>query len=152
MRCLLFLFLTLLPLTATAANPDEAALSSELIIQRTNQERISRNLPSLTVSEKLSLAAYAKAQHILQRQYFSHEGWEGFIRQAGYSYCSAGENLGLNHTDAGEVVDAWMMSPSHRANLLKRRYNEIGVAIVRGNYKGIEDAVIIVQMFGYRCM
>lgn len=155
MRRLLSLFplvlLLLLPLTVAAVKEDETAISPEQIIERTNRERVSRGLPTLVVSEKLSQAAQAKAQHILRRQYFSHEGWESFIRQSGYNYCSAGENLGLNHTETDEVVQAWMDSPSHRANLLKRKYNEIGVAVVRGNYKGIEDAVIIVQMFGCRC-
>jgi uncharacterized protein YkwD len=52
---------------------------------------------------------------------------------------------------ASEVVGEWMDSPTHRANLLKGKYNEIGVAVVRGNYKGF-DVIIIVQMFGARCL
>jgi uncharacterized protein YkwD len=151
MRPALFLLL-LIPFTARAINQQEVPLTPEQVIQRTNLKRQARNLPALVVNEQLSNAAYAKAQYILQRQYFSHEGWEGFIRQSGYNYCSAGENLGLNHTEAGEVVEAWMLSPSHRANLLKGKYREIGVAVVRGKYKGIDDAVIIVQMFGSRCI
>jgi uncharacterized protein YkwD len=149
MRRLLFLLL-LVPVPAVAQ--DGATITPELVIQITNQERVARNLPPLTTNEKLNGAAYAKAQYILRRQNFSHDGWEGFIQQSGYNYCSAGENLGLNHTEAGEVVGAWMMSPSHRANLLKGKYREIGVAIVRGKYKGIDDAIIIVQMFGSACM
>lgn len=152
MRRLLFLLLLVLPAAAPAVGQEGVTITPELVIQYTNQERVKRDLPTLTANEKLNEAAYAKAQYILQNQRFSHEGWEGFIRQSGYNYCSAGENLGLNHTEAGEVVGAWMMSPSHRANLLKGRYREIGVAVIRGKYKNIDDAVIIVQMFGSGCM
>lgn len=93
----------------------------------------------------------AKARDMLHRQYFAHAQWEQFIRRYGYFYCSAGENLGLNQTEAGELVGEWMASPTHRANLLKGRYRETGVAVVHGNYKGF-DVIIIVQMFGARCI
>ncbi len=151
MRHLLFLFL-LIPFTSQDVNPQEATISPQQVIYLTNQQRLSKNLPPLLVNENLNRAAYAKAQYILRRQNFSHEGWESFIRESGYNYCSAGENLGLNQTEAEEVVDAWMMSASHRANILRGRYREIGVAVVKGRYKNIDDAVIIVQMFGSRCM
>jgi uncharacterized protein YkwD len=141
-----------MPLTAQAVNQEEVPITPGQVIQRTNQERVARNLAPLVANEKLNKAAYAKALYILHRQRFSHDGWESFIRQSGYNYCSAGENLGLNQTQASEVVEAWMMSPSHRANLLKGKYREIGVAVVRGKYKSINDATIIVQMFGSRCM
>jgi uncharacterized protein YkwD len=145
---LLFLFILLMP---SAVSSEEATITPESVIQMTNQERAARGLPALTVSESLTRAAEAKAKDMLRREYFAHAQWEGFIRRAGYFYCSAGENLGLNQTEAGELVGEWMASPTHRANLLKSRYREIGVAIVRGNYKGF-DVTIIVQMLGARCM
>jgi uncharacterized protein YkwD len=151
MRHLLFIFL-LITVTSRAVNPQEAGINPEQVIYLTNQERVSKSLLPLQVNEKLNRAAYAKAQYILQKQHFSHERWESFIRESGYNYCSAGENLGLNQTEAREVIDAWMMSPSHRANILRGRYREIGVAVVKGRYKNIDDAVIIVQLFGSRCI
>jgi uncharacterized protein YkwD len=151
LRCLLFLFF-LLPLTTAAVSSEEAAtITPEAVIERTNQERVARGLPALSVNENLTRAANAKARDMLQREYFAHAEWERFIRTSGYFYCSAGENLGLNQTEAGELVGEWMDSPTHRANLLKSRYREIGVAVVRGNYKGF-DVTIIVQMLGARCL
>lgn len=149
LRWLLFLFL-LLPLEASAVSSEEVTINPEAVVALTNQERIMRGLPPLAVSEKLTLAAAAKARDMLRRQYFAHAEWEQFIRRSGYFYCAAGENLGLNQSAASELVGEWMDSPTHRANLLKGKYNEIGVAVVRGNYKGF-DVVIIVQMFGARC-
>ena len=154
LRGLLFLFLLLFwlyPLRASAASSEEAAISPEAVVALTNQERVLRGIPPLAVSEKLMLAAAAKARDMLRRQYFAHAEWEQFIRRSGYFYCAAGENLGLNQMAASEVVGEWMDSPTHRANLLKGKYNEIGVAVVRGNYKGF-DVIIIVQMFGARCL
>jgi uncharacterized protein YkwD len=145
---LLFLFILLMP---SAVSSEEATITPESVIAMTNQERTARGLPALTISESLTRAAEAKAKDMLQHEYFAHAQWERFIRRAGYFYCSAGENLGLNQTEAGELVEEWMASPTHRANLLKGRYREIGVAIVRGNYKGF-DVTIIVQMLGARCI
>jgi uncharacterized protein YkwD len=150
LRSLLFLFL-LMPLTAFAAGAEAETVSSEAVVALTNQERTRRGLPPLLVSEKLNLAAAAKGRDMLRREYFAHAEWEQFIRRTGYFYCAAGENLGLNQSAAGEVVGEWMASPSHRANLLSGKFREIGVAVIRGNYKGF-DVVIIVQMFGARCL
>jgi uncharacterized protein YkwD len=144
----LFLIVSLMPFPVSS---EEVTITPESVIALTNQERTARGLPALTVSENLTRAADAKARDMLRREYFAHAQWQQFIRQAGYLYCSAGENLGLNQTQASEVVQDWMNSPTHRANLLKGRYREIGVAVVRGNYKGF-DVIIIVQMFGSRCL
>ena len=149
----LFCLLWLMSLTTTAVGQDEevVTITPDSVIQLTNQERAARGLPPLRLNEKLARAAYAKAKDMFEKQYFAHQRWEEFIRRSEYRYCSAGENLGLNHTEAQELVRAWMDSPSHRANLLKGKYREIGVAVVRGKYKSIEAAIIIVQVFGARC-
>lgn len=150
MKLLSLLFLLLLP--ATLPFDDlEVTITPESVVRLSNEERGARHLSPLKVNEKLTRAARAKAEDMLRRQYFKHAEWESFIQRSGYRYCLAGENLGFAHTTAAEVVQAWMESPSHRANLLKGKYREIGVAVVRGKYKGIEDVTITVQMFGTKC-
>ena len=146
-----FLFLLLTTSGAPAKSDVEVTLTPEAVIQLTNQERFAKKRPLLAVSDRLTRAAHAKASDMLRKQYFRHAKWEMFIRQSGYSYCLAGENLGFAQTSAAEVVQDWMNSPSHRANVLKDKYREIGVAVVRGRYKGVEDVTIIVQMFGSKC-
>jgi len=130
---------------------DEAEITPEEVIYFTNQARLEKGLPRLVVDEQLSRAASAKAEDMMAAQYYGHGQWEKFIRESGYNYCQAGENLAMNYTEAGELVQAWMGSADHRNNLLKARYREIGVAVVRGRYKTIEDATFVVQMFGARC-
>lgn len=143
------LLLLLLPLPPS--DGPEVTINPESVVQLSNEERRARRLPALTVSERLTEAARAKAEDMMRHQYFKHALWESFIRRSGYRYCLAGENLGLAHTTSAEVVQAWMESPSHRDNLLKGTYREIGVAVVRGTYKGIKDVTITVQMFGAKC-
>ncbi|MBM3206494.1 MAG: hypothetical protein FJZ43_02645, partial [Candidatus Staskawiczbacteria bacterium] len=65
-----------------------------------------------------------------------------------YDYVLVGENLILgNFKDEKEVVELWMNSPGHRANILNERFTEIGVAIIKGTYKG-KTAWMGVQEFG----
>jgi uncharacterized protein YkwD len=151
MRYLLIIALLFASLPVSVDATDEAALTPEAVIHFTNQARSDRGLPPLAISEQLNRAAAAKAKDMMERQYYGHGRWENFIRVAGYNYCLAGENLALNYTEAPELVEAWMGSPEHRDNLLKARYREIGVAVIRGRYKTVEDATFVVQMFGARC-
>lgn len=132
------------------------AFSSELtpvnIIGLTNESRLAFNLKALSQNEKLEQAAQAKAEDMLKNQYFAHNSPQGkapwdFIRASGYEYLVAGENLAVNFTDAESVEQAWMNSPSHKANLLNKNYKEIGIGVSRGEYQG-RQATFVVQMFG----
>jgi hypothetical protein len=65
----------------------------------------------------------------------------------GYKFLYAGENLAVNFTESRDVDQAWMDSPTHRANLLNVNFREIGMAVMEGAYKG-NDTIFVVQMFG----
>ena len=67
--------------------------------------------------------------------------------KAGYDFSSAGENLAVNFSDSKDVIDAWMNSPEHRANILSNKFTEIGVATAMGTYEG-SQVVFVVQEFG----
>ncbi|HYF10584.1 MAG TPA: CAP domain-containing protein [Candidatus Paceibacterota bacterium] len=114
-----------------------------------NDARAERGLPSLALSERLSSAALAKAEDMARRGYFSHETPEGaepwiFLERAGYDYTYAGENLAVNFSDSEEVTEAWLASPTHRANLLGANFSEVGFGIATGTYQG-REAVFVVQ-------
>ncbi len=87
------------------------------------------------------------------KQYFEHVSPNGtdpgtLVKNSGYDYIVAGENLILgNFSSEKEVVQNWMESPGHRANILNIRYSEIGVAVVKGAYEG-KTVWIGVQEFG----
>lgn len=122
------------------------------IIQLTNQQRASMGLNTLNTSAKLAAAAQAKANNMIQEQYWDHFGPNGetpwmFISQAGYSYVYAGENLAKGFRTAEGVHEAWMASPTHRDNIVSGNYKDIGVAVVQGTLLG-SDTILVVQMFG----
>jgi hypothetical protein len=122
------------------------------IIALTNDERGKLGLPPLRANGQLMVAAQRKGEDMLARGYWAHVAPDGkqpwaFIREAGYSYERAGENLAKDFTDSTSAVRAWMNSPGHRANIVNIFYQEIGVAVVSGPMNGI-DTVIVVQMFG----
>lgn len=125
---------------------------SDTIIDETNANRVKEYLSTLTVNQVLNEAAQLKANDMAAKGYFAHTSPEGFtpwhwFNKAGYSFYYAGENLAVNFVDSKDIVNAWMESPSHRANIINYNFTEIGIGIAKGQYKGAE-AVFVVQMFG----
>ena len=120
----------------------------------TNQKRIDNNLAPLTLNTELSLAAQKKADDMFSKDYWAHNGPDGttpwkFIRESGYNYIYAGENLARGYTNGSEVVNAWMDSSSHRLNILSQNYEDVGFAVKTGTIGG-EETVLVVQELGGR--
>jgi hypothetical protein len=67
--------------------------------------------------------------------------------EAGYQYEYAGENLAKNFLFSKNVVEAWMDSPTHRENVLRPEYTDVGFAVVNDVLNG-EETTLVVQMFG----
>jgi uncharacterized protein YkwD len=111
---------------------------------RVNHERTSRGMKRLRLSQRLSRAARGHAGDMVRHNYFSHDslgggGFVGRIRRTGYLRSAGawlvGENLAWgsgNRSSPDANVRAWMDSPPHRANILKRRFREIGIGVVLG--------------------
>ncbi len=123
-----------------------------VLVSLTNSTRQEEHLPALSVNPRLTEAAAMKAEDMALKGYFSHVSPEGrspwyWLDTAGYDYLRAGENLAVDFVDTKDVVDAWMQSPSHRANILKQSYTEIGTATATGIYNG-RSAVFAVEFFG----
>lgn len=130
-------------------------IATDITVQKlfslTNEERVKANLPPLKENSELSQAA-EKAAHMFQKDYWSHFAPDGtspwdFIKQSGYQYEFAGENLAKNFLFSKNVVDAWMNSPTHRENIVRKEYSEVGYAVVNGMLNG-EETTLVVQMFG----
>lgn len=129
-----------------------ADISIEKLLLLTNMERQKQGLPPLAPNPKLLRAALLKADDMFTKNYWAHNSPDGttpwyFIREAGYNYTYAGENLARGFETAEEVVKAWMASPKHRANVLSENFNEVGFAIEKGRLNG-EETVLIVEAFG----
>jgi uncharacterized protein YkwD len=128
------------------AQTDDSGVSAAVLCL-INGERRDRGLGALKVNRKLGKAADVQAGDMVKREYFSHKNPEGRnstdrIRSAGYMSSggrwTVGENLawGVGElASARGLINAWMNSPPHRANILKPAYREIGVAIAMGTPK-----------------
>lgn len=132
----------------------DVVLVEAKIIAQTNIQRYNNGLLiPLIENQNLSKAALAKANDMFKNQYFEHlsplgVGPGDLVKNYGYDYIVTGENLILgNFESEKEVVQLWMNSSGHRANILNNRFTEIGVAIIKGNYKG-QTTWIGVQEFG----
>lgn len=122
------------------------------LLQLTNQERSDEGLSPLSLDSNLTTAAHMKAKDMFAKNYWAHIGPDGttpwiFIKQAGYNYVYAGENLARGFTSSSDVVKAWMTSPTHRANIVSSKYKDIGFAVTEGKLLS-EDTVLVVEMFG----
>ncbi len=141
------------PVTAWLT-PDFLKAESTQIVALTNSLRQSLGLQSLENNEVLQAAAFAKAEDMVVNQYFAHvspekKGLRYWLSSKGYSYQVAGENLAIGYSAPTEVLEAWKNSPTHYANLIDPEYNEIGVAMIAGNYEGF-DTKLVAQMFGFQ--
>jgi len=128
--------------------------SVETLLRQTNGDRTANGEPALELNTQLSNAAQAKANDMATRNYWSHETPDGqqpwvFITNAGYNYEAAGENLAYGFGSSAQIVDAWMHSPEHRANLLDSHYQDVGFGIASSpNYQGHGPATIVVAEYG----
>jgi uncharacterized protein YkwD len=135
-------------------NTKSINLSIKGVIDATNAARASNGgLPPLKENSKLDFSAEKKLQDMFAKGYFEHVSPDGvgvgdLATSISYEYIIIGENLALgNFKNDQALVDAWMASPGHRANILNTRYIEIGVAVGKGLYKG-ENVWMAVQHFG----
>lgn len=131
--------------------PPVASVSAAGVFSLTNDERTDRGVVALQRNALLDQAAQMKAQDMAAKGYYAHVSPEGltpmhWVEKSGYRYLVIGENLVVNRKDDGEVVDAFMGSPGHRANILRKDFTEIGVGVASGSYKG-KDATFAVQIF-----
>lgn len=127
-------------------------MSSGVLIDLTNENRLADNQPALVRNDRLDRAASLKANDMIAKQYFSHDSPDGvtpwyWFRKVGYKFLYAGENLAINFTEAGDVEEAWMKSPLHRANIMNVQFREIGLAVEEGQYEG-HPTLYVVQLFG----
>lgn len=126
-------------------------ITSGIMIELTNKSRTAAGISTLTINEKLSSAANAKADDMFKNQYFNHDSPSGitpwfWIKRAGYKYAFAGENLAIDFLTAEGAHDAFMNSEGHKQNILNPKYAEIGIAAKQGMFEG-RESIIIVELF-----
>jgi hypothetical protein len=122
------------------------------VLSKTNEERAKVGLSPLVSNAKLNQAALSKAQFMFDKQFWAHvspdgvQPWE-FFKKANYRYSIAGENLARDFSTSNDMMTAWMASPTHKANIVNTKYQEIGIAVVDGTLMGTQTT-LVVQLFG----
>ena len=125
----------------TIPQVEEAVLAYENeVIRLVNAERSKNGLSPLTANWELSRVARYKSQDMADNGYFSHTSPTygtpfQMMKSFGLSFRTAGENIAYGQRTPQAVVNAWMNSSGHRANILSSSYTQIGVGYVAsGNY------------------
>lgn len=118
------------------------------VIRLTNLERQKAGLSPLAHNWQLSRVARYKSEDMRDRNYFSHTSPTygspfTMIKNFGISYSAAGENIAMGQPTAQAVVQGWMNSSGHRANILSKNFNKIGV----GYAKSSSGRIYWTQMF-----
>ncbi len=141
-----------LVIVSPATTAEASQITNTTVVSLSNAARLEGGLQELKINGLLAQAAQAKANDMIAKQYFAHNTPDGkvpwdFIKATGYNYVTAGENLAIDFTEAESVQTAWMNSPGHRANIMNKAFQEIGIGISKGMFNG-HETTIVVQMFG----
>ena len=130
--------------SSVSAGIQSSSTASE-VVRLTNSARSQNGYAALVEDGALSEAAAVRAREIARS--FSHTrpsgaSFSSALSESGVSYLRAGENIASGQKSASEVVNAWMNSPGHRANILNSSYSRIGSASVN-----IDGTLYWVQIF-----
>ncbi|MDC0769804.1 CAP domain-containing protein [Streptomyces sp. HD] len=128
-------------LWARPLTPGDLARTGTDVVDLTNRERARAGLRPLSVDPVLTTAAQAHSADMVARAFYSHTSPEGSqpwdrAAAAGSTRRSIGENIACGQRSPAEVVEGWMNSPGHRANILKPDFTHIGIGYAGGGPAG----------------
>ncbi|WP_438351143.1 CAP domain-containing protein [Paenibacillus sp. FA6] len=117
---------------------DKSDVTSQ-VVDLVNQERSKAGLKSLVIDAKLANMALDKAKDMNNNNYFAHQSPTfgspfDMMKQYGISYSYAGENIAKGQKTPADVMQAWMNSEGHRANILSANFTTIGVGYYNGHW------------------
>ena len=137
----------------TERAPATLGATESRIFRLVNAERRRQGLPDLVYNPQLDRMAKIQAQNMARFQKMAHVLPEATLptltdraRESGYPYARLAENVALGYLSAETVVDGWMASKGHRANILNRDVGETGIGIARSAAGGLYYC----QVFGRR--
>lgn len=108
------------------------------VLKLVNEVRAENGLSPLTWADDLANVARAHSQDMINRNFFSHTNPDGLspfdrLKNSGISYRAAAENIAYGQKTAEAVMDAWMNSSGHRANILSSSVKELGVGAAKAS-------------------
>ena len=118
--------------------PDTQSLAAheQQVFALVNKERSNRGLPLLKLNTELSRVARFKSQDMIDKKYFSHTSPTygspfDMMQSFGLKFSAGGENIAYGQKTASEVMNSWMNSSGHRANILSQAYTQIGIGVAK---------------------
>src|SRR5262249_36074093 len=133
---------------AASLSRPEAAL-----LRAMNSARAAHGLRPLQIDNRLVSTSRAHSRTMLRTQTLFHGAFTVRIRRAGVRAPTLGENLAWGTgtlSAARAIVDLWLQSPEHRANLLRPGFRTVGVGAVRGSFEGNAGALVVTTDFAGR--
>ena len=126
------------PAPAPAPGSTTAVNVAADILASVNNYRAQNGVPPVGLNPHIISAALDHSTDMAQRLLMTHTGWDGStagqrLTANGYGWSTWGENVAAGQTSVSAVMQAWMNSSGHRANILSSAFNEIGAAAVRGS-------------------
>ena len=139
-----------------AASPDNE-ITAENVTALMNAYRADAGMGPLRLDLKLTKAAESRMQDMADGGWWGHESPEGtapfvWITASNYNYVVAAENLAAGFETARLLVQSWLESPGHRANILNPMYADCGIAVIEGRTDRRGAGKSIVVMFGRRAV
>jgi uncharacterized protein YkwD len=139
--------------SADAAGTANLTRSESALLTVMNQVRIAHGLRPLRADARLEGTARNHSRRMLRTGTFAHGAFTARIRRAGVHAPRVGENLAWSSGSlarARTIVELWLASPSHRANLLGPGYRTVGVGAVSGCFNGRRHTLMVTTDFAGR--
>ena len=135
-----------------ALSASATEITPQSIIAQMNGYRAAEGLGPLRIDSRLLKAAEDRMRDMEEQEYWAHVGPDGlppfrWIKPRGYTFMHAGENLAAGFETAEVLVDSWMESRGHRANILSPLYSDCGIAVIEGSTTGRAAGKSVVVLF-----
>lgn len=144
--------LMVLLVAAVASLASASEITPETVLEQMNVRRLEAGLAPLRIDQRLALAASDRIRDMEEQEYWAHIGPDGrqpfqWLKPRGYEYAFAGENLAAGFETAEVMVDSWMESKGHRANILSPLFQDVGIAFIEGSTTGRSVGRSVVVLF-----
>jgi uncharacterized YkwD family protein/spore coat assembly protein SafA len=139
---------------STPSNPSTPSGSTDItsleneVVRLVNVERAKAGVPAITQNSEVGRVARIKSEDFVKNNYFSHTSPTygspfDMLKSFGITFTAAGENIASGQKTAADVMNSWMNSSGHKANILNSTYNKIGVGVAKDS----SGSIYWTQMF-----
>ena len=130
-----------------SGSTDITSLENE-VVRLVNVERAKAGVPAITQNSEVGRVARVKSEDFVKNNYFSHTSPTygspfDMLKSFGITFTAAGENIASGQKTAADVMNSWMNSSGHKANILNSTYNKIGVGVAKDS----NGSIYWTQMF-----